>query len=84
MKGCMQWNLIYKKILPQAGSKLGTTRSAPLSCRGSPVLRIIQREFFLFLNVNLFCDLSLEPSLPDGSNTGSQLRFYLRNIENYP
>ena len=28
------------------------------------------RIFFLFLNINLRCDLSLEPSQPDSSNDG--------------
>ena len=36
------------------------------------VLRIIQRYFFLFLNENICCDPSLEPSRRDGSNDGSQ------------
>ena len=34
------------------------------------VLRIIQRQFFLFLNKNICCDSSLEPSQQDGSNDG--------------
>ena len=33
---------------------------------------VIQRLFFLFLNENICCDPSLEASLQDGSNDGSQ------------
>ena len=32
-------------------------------------MRIIQRQFFLFLNKNICCDPSLEPSRRDGSVT---------------
>ena len=35
-------------------------------------LRIIQGYFFLFLKENVYCDPSLELSLRDGSNDGSQ------------
>ena len=40
------------------------------------VLRIIQRQFLLFLNENIGCDLSLAPSRRDSSNDGSQNMFY--------
>ena len=33
-------------------------------------LRIIQRYFFLFLNKNICCDPSLEPSQQGGSDDG--------------
>ena len=45
------------------------------SSRIEAVLRIIQRLFFLNLNENICCDPSLEPSLQDGSNDGSQHTF---------
>ena len=38
------------------------------------VLRIIERSFFLFLNENISCNPSLEPSC-DGSDDGSQHMF---------
>ena len=38
---------------------------------------------FLFLNVNIFCDPSLEPSRRDGSNEGSQNMFLWRHMGNY-
>ena len=44
--------------------------ASELHIRG--VLRIIQRQFFLFLKENICCDPSLEPSQRDGSNDGSQ------------
>ena len=47
-------------------------------------MRITQRYFFLFLNENICCDPSLEPSRRDGSNDGSQDMFLWRNIANYP
>ena len=48
------------------------------------VLRIIQiRSFFLFLNINICCDPSLEPSRGDGSNDGSQNMFLWRYIANH-
>ena len=53
-----------------------------LQVRG--VLRIIQRQFFLFLNENICCDPSLEPSQRDGSKDGSQNMFLWRNVANYP
>ena len=39
---------------------------------------------FLFLNGNICCDPSLEPSQRDSSNNGSQNMFLWRNIANYP
>ena len=47
-------------------------------------MRIIQRLYFLFLNENICCDPSLEPSQRDGSNDGSQTMFLWRNMANYP
>ena len=38
---------------------------------------------FIFLHKNIFCDPSLEPSSPDGSNEGPQHMFVLRNKKNY-
>ena len=40
--------------------------------------------FFLILNENICCDLSLEPSQRDGSKDGSQNKFYDKNMDNYP
>ena len=40
--------------------------------------------FFLFLNENICCDPSLEPSRRDGSNDGSQNMFLWKNMANYP
>ena len=40
-------------------------------------------ELPIFLHKNIFCDPSLEPSHPDGSNEGSQRKFLLRNKKNY-
>ena len=48
------------------------------------MLRIIQRQFFLFLNETICCDPSLEPSPQDGSNDGSQSMFLWKNMDNYP
>ena len=45
-----------------------------LQIRG--VMRIIQKYFFLFLNENICCDPSLEPSRRDGSNDGHKICFY--------
>ena len=45
------------------------------SSRQEGVLRIIQRELFLFLNENIYCDPSLEPSQRDGSDEVSQHMF---------
>ena len=45
---------------------------------------VIQRLFFLFLNENICCDPSLEPSHRDGSNEGSQSMFLCRIIEIHP
>ena len=39
---------------------------------------------FLFLNENIYCDPSLEPSLRDGSNDGSQNMFSWCNMDNSP
>ena len=39
---------------------------------------------FLFLNKNICCDSSLEPSWSNGSNDGSQNMFLWRNLVNYP
>ena len=41
---------------------------------------------FLFLNKNICCDSSLEPSWQDGSDDGSQYMFQRSNMENlnYP
>ena len=39
-------------------------------------MKIIQRYFFLFLNENISCDPTLEPSKRDGSNDVSQNMFY--------
>ena len=38
---------------------------------------------FLFLNENVFCDPSLEPSGGDGSNDGSENMFLWRYTANY-
>ena len=46
------------------------------------VLRII--PIFLFLDENICCDPSSEPSQREGSNDGSQDRFLWRNMTNYP
>ena len=40
--------------------------------------------FFLFLNENICCDPSLEPSPRDGSNEGSQHMFSRSDMGNYP
>ena len=40
------------------------------------VLRLIQKLLFLFLNKNIYCDLSLVRSQQDGTNDGSQICFY--------
>ena len=40
-------------------------------------------KFPLFLHKNIHCDPSLEPSLRDGSNEGSQCMFSLRNKKSY-
>ena len=45
------------------------------SSRSERVLRIIQRQFFLFLNKNICCDPSLEPSQQDGHNEGHNICF---------
>ena len=37
----------------------------------------MQQYFFLFLKKNIFCDPSLETSQQDGSNDGSQNKFYM-------
>ena len=37
----------------------------------------------LFLNKNICCDPSLEPSRRDGSNDGSQHKFQTTKMENY-
>ena len=42
------------------------------------------KVFFLFLNENICCDPSLEPSQRDGSKNGSQHTFKRSNMENYP
>ena len=47
-------------------------------------MRIIQRKFFLLLKENICCDPSLEPSLQDGSDDGSQIMFLWRNMVDYP
>ena len=50
-------------------------------------MKIIQRYFFLFLNENVCCDPSLEPSRGDNSNSGSQEVFsekYEKLSLNYP
>ena len=39
---------------------------------------------FSFLNKNICCDPSLEPSQQDGSNEGSQNMLLWRNKANYP
>ena len=39
---------------------------------------------FLFLNENICCDPSLEPSQQDGSNDGLQNMFCGKNLDNYP
>ena len=39
---------------------------------------------FLFLQENIHCDPSLEPSRRDGSNEESQCMFVWSNKENYP
>ena len=39
---------------------------------------------FLFLDKNICCDPSLEPSLQDGSNDSSQHMFLWCNMEKYP
>ena len=39
---------------------------------------------FLFLNENISCDPSLEPSQRDGSNEESRDMFLWINVENYP
>ena len=38
---------------------------------------------FFFLNENIGCELSLEPSWQDGSNESSQHMFLLKDKENY-
>ena len=48
------------------------------------VLRIIKRQFFLYLNEHISCDPSLEPSCQDGSHGGSQNMFLWRNMANIP
>ena len=40
------------------------------------VLRINQRLFFLFLNENICCDPSLEPSQLDGLMNGHKICLY--------
>ena len=52
----------------------------PIRGRTEDNLKII----FLFLNENICCDPSLEPSRRDGSNDESQNMFLQRNIANYP
>ena len=42
---------------------------------GREGLKIIQRWFFLFLNENICCDTSLEPSRRDGSDEGHNICF---------
>ena len=51
-----------------------------LQTRG--VLKIIQRQFFLFPNESVCCDSSLEPPQEDGSNDGSPC--CKGSQENYP
>ena len=48
------------------------------------LLKIIQRSFFLFLNENICCDPSLEPSQRDGSDDESHYMFLWKNRNNYP
>ena len=62
-------------------------RSSYYSSQGSRyegVLTIIQRQVFLFLNENICCDPSLEPSQRDGSNDGSQNMFLWSKVAYYP
>ena len=44
----------------------------------------MSKIIFLFINENICCDPSLEPSQRDGSNDVSQHMFKRRNMENYP
>ena len=55
---------------------------AELQIRGT--LSNNSKIFFLFLNENICCVPSLEPSRRDGSNEESQLMFLWKNKENYP
>ena len=64
-----------------------TLQTAPQEFQIRGVFRIIQTYFenkskiffSLFLNENISCDPSLEPSRRDGSNDGSQNMFLGRN-----
>ena len=47
---------------------------------GESLLMIIQRQIFLFVNENICCDPSLEPSRRDASNDGSQNMFLWRSM----
>ena len=48
------------------------------------LLRIIHRQVFLYLDENIYCNPSLEPSQRDGSNDESQNMFFGKNLDNYP
>ena len=54
-----------------------------LRYRARRVTRIMEGLLFIFLQKNIFCDPSLEPSPKDGSNEESQHMFSLRNKKNY-
>ena len=55
-------------VLPPAFYLMGKALSGELSCP-------CDRSCFLYLNKNVCCDPSLEPSWRDGSNDGSQRKF---------
>ena len=72
---CNDIHILYKTT-----TKLTTEASTKANILGKCLSIIlehqkIQRQFFLFLNKNICCDPSLEPSQRDGSNDGSQNMF---------
>ena len=62
---------VTTKILGQRGLIKGKSN---IPIRGS--IEEHSKIFFLFLNENICCDPSLEPSRRDGSNEGSQNMFH--------
>ena len=78
----MQHPDVFKFSIPFYGSKSLIILLAELQIRGG--IQDNSKIFFLLLNENICCDLSLEPSWRDGTNYGSQHMFLWRNMENYP
>ena len=68
---------------------LVTFISADFKIKGSiednaKIISLFPNENILFLNENIWCDHSLEPSRRDGSNKRSQDLLLWRNMKKYP